>query len=136
MNPTERKTVLIVDDDADCRRLLAIHLKLAGFDVLEAPNGLDAISVLNGKKASLIATEWQLPIIDGLRLLNWLQNEFETPPPVLVLTAAGAGAEKNMLESGADAVLFKPVAAAEILAAVEKILAAVEKLPKDANETK
>ncbi len=130
MNPTERKTVLIVDDDADCRRLLAIHLKLAGFDVLEAPNGLDAISMLNEKKASLIVTEWQLPIIDGLRFLNWLQNEFETPPPVLVLSAAaGAGAEKNMLESGADAVLFKPVAAAEILSAVEKLL-------NDANETK
>ncbi|MCD0157877.1 ATP-binding protein [Deinococcus sp. 6GRE01] len=117
--PTERRQVLIVDDNADLReylqRLLEPH-----HDVQVARDGLEALEAIRGRLPDLMVTDVMMPRLDGLGLLAAVRESPATRDlPVIMLSArAGEEARVQGLQSGADDYLVKPFSARELLAKV------------------
>jgi two-component system alkaline phosphatase synthesis response regulator PhoP len=112
--------ILVVDDEAVVRRTLRALLERAGYAVLEAAHGLEALDLLDG--ADLVVLDWNMPQMDGLELLRHLREE-RPELPVLMLTAHDGEAERVQgLRLGADDYLGKPLRNAEFLARIEALL--------------
>lgn len=116
-------TVLLVEDDAAIRELLAWHLERSGFTVLQAGNTLEAEEHV--AEADVVVLDWMLPGESGA---DWLarQNRGQIGSgqvPVLMLTARATESDKVMgLDSGADDYLTKPFSNAELTARLRALL--------------
>lgn len=77
--------VLIVDDNEDVRRILALRLSMAGFEVSDAPDGRAALVALRGGQWDLVLLDLVMPELDGFELLRELRGD-ATSPPVVVIT--------------------------------------------------
>lgn len=112
--------VLVVDDEAVVRRALRALLERAGYTVLEAAHGLEALDLLG--RTDLVVLDWNMPRMDGLELLRHIRAE-RPDLPVLMLTAHDSEAERVQgLREGADDYLGKPLRNAEFLARIEALL--------------
>ena len=110
------KRVLVVDDDEDFLSLLFIYLSRAGYEMLKAKNGLEAIEILKDHDVDMLIIDLMMPMMDGLRFLHWFRKEEKKALPVIVLTATEKDViETSALEAGATAVLYKPIKGPEIL---------------------
>ena len=117
------KRVLIVDDDPDLRALLVMGLELAGYRCVAAENGAAAMPLVQAQAFDVILLDLQMPVMDGLRFLEWLRQEVRNPAPVLVFTSVDADAEgreicDKVMAAGATGVLSKP---ARLPAILEKL---------------
>lgn len=100
------KTVLIVEDDADLRRMYRTALALAGYEILEAGDGLDALRVLDANPPEAVVLDLGLPLISGLTVREEMAAHAETRDvPVIVVT----GQPGALDDIGATCVLRKPV---------------------------
>jgi CheY-like chemotaxis protein len=97
-------TVLIVDDDADCRQSARLVLEAEGFAVAEAADGLAALDALAG--ADVILLDLMMPRLDGWQLLRRVRERPGPHPKVVVLTALG---DSGPPPPDVDMVLCKPV---------------------------
>lgn len=114
--------VLVVEDDAAVRELVAFHLSRAGFEVREAPDagrGWDALG-----RCDLVVLDWMLPDEPGLTFLRRLRAQtVGRDLPVLMLTARASEVDRVQgLDAGADDYLVKPFSAAELVARVRALL--------------
>lgn len=75
-DPRGADTVLVVDDDARVRAVLVEHVSYAGFRVVEASNGLEALEVLDREPVSLVFTDLRMPVMDGVELLRRARPRF------------------------------------------------------------
>src|SRR5262245_52184807 len=102
--------ILVVDDEAESRRLLTIHLKWAGHTVVEAEDGRDGWEKFLSEQTRLVITDWMMPELDGTELVRRIRaNDANGYTYVIMLTALGA--KPNVvtgLEAGADDYLTKP----------------------------
>ena len=120
---TRNKTILIIDEDADYRELMTLFLQLEGIDTISAANGVDAMGIIGSPPPDLIITEWNLPMMDGLRLLQWLREESGHKIPVLVLTASDTtDIEQRAWKAGAAGVILKPVRPETLLSKIKKLI--------------
>src|SRR4051794_22162064 len=93
--PVERSLVLVVDDDVDLARFIEINLRLEGFDVVVARDGLEALAELERSRPDLVVLDVMLPRIDGVELCRQLRNDPSTASlPVIMLTAKSLSADK------------------------------------------
>ena len=114
-------TVLICDDDRDIRRALRIYLTGAGYKVLEAVNGREALEIIGKEEVHLVLLDIMMPELDGVSALTLLREKSSVP--VILLTAKSEDEDKIMgLELGADDYVTKPFNAQEVLARVKAIL--------------
>jgi EAL domain-containing protein (putative c-di-GMP-specific phosphodiesterase class I)/DNA-binding NarL/FixJ family response regulator len=113
-----RPIVLIADDDADVRALFSAVLSSAGFDVVEAVDGVDAIAQLAKTEVSLVLLDMSMPRLDGLAVIRRLRSEEATARlPIILVTGAAAEADRvRGLDIGADDYLTKPVSPKELVA--------------------
>ena len=118
------KTVLIVDDSATIRQVVGMTLKGAGYEVMEACDGKDALRKLDGKKINLIISDVNMPNMDGITFVRELKkNAAYKFVPVIMLTTEGNEEKKKAgQEAGAKAWVVKPFQPAQMLAAVSKLL--------------
>jgi two-component system chemotaxis response regulator CheY len=122
-----RKTALVVDDSPTMRQMVAFTLTNAGFTVIEAVNGKDAVAKVAGKKMDLVVTDLNMPEMDGITLIRELRK---TPDfrytPILMLTTESA-IEKKMQgkEAGATGWIVKPFNPDVLLKTIAKILPTV-----------
>ena len=118
------KTIMIVDDAAAIRATVSITLKSAGYTVLEARDGQDALQQLATQKAHLIISDINMPGMDGITLLKKLKEQAATRfVPVIMLTTEGAEETKARgKEAGAKAWIVKPFDPARLLDAVKKLV--------------
>ena len=80
-------TIVIADDHAFCRELLAAALESAGFQVLAAPNGQDVLDLLRSHKTDLVVLDVQMPILDGIATVRAIRAHPDFKPiPVFLLT--------------------------------------------------
>ncbi len=114
-------TVMICDDDRDIRRALRIYLTGAGYQVLEAANGLELLQQLNKEVVHLVLLDIMMPELDGVSALTLLREKSSVP--VILLTAKSEDQDKIAgLDLGADDYVTKPFNAQEVLARVKAIL--------------
>lgn len=114
-------TVLICDDDRDIRRALQIYLADAGYRVLEAANGREALDIVDREEVHLVLLDIMMPELDGVSALTLLRERSNVP--VILLTAKSEDEDKIMgLELGADDYVTKPFNAHEVLARVKALL--------------
>jgi len=118
------KTIMIVDDSASLRQVVAISLRGAGYEVLEACDGVDALKKLAGAKVHLVVSDVNMPNMDGIALVKAIK---ESPShrflPVLMLTTESQDAKKKEGQAaGAKAWMLKPFSPPQLLAVVGKLV--------------
>lgn len=114
-----RKTVLIVEDEEDFRRMLSLSLRWAGFDTLEAGDGLTAIALLDGSRVDAVILDLNLPGFDGLVVRDEIAaHPLTRDVPVIIVT----GSEKPLPDVSPRCVLRKPVTPERVVATVAKCL--------------
>ena len=118
------KTVLIVDDSASLRQVVSLSLKGAGYQVIEACDGRDALGKLGGQKVHLIISDVNMPNMDGIAFVREVKkNPSYKFTPVIMLTTEAAEEKKRLgQEAGARAWVVKPFQPAQMLAAVTKLI--------------
>lgn len=117
------KNVLIVDDDLGFQRLLGISLKKyqQDFEIILSNNGEEAIGVLNRKPVDLIITDLQMPKIDGLTLLAYVNDAFPRTPCVIMTAHSTADIEKQFAQTGQQ-LLKKPFTINKLVEAIQTAL--------------
>ena len=105
-----KKKILIVDDDALIRQLLSLILKSAGYSVVEAVNGKDALDKLNEATIDLIITDLRMPQMDGIELTRKIRtNPDYEHVPVVMLTSDFQGYKRQEGEqAGVNSWISKP----------------------------
>ncbi|MER5884818.1 response regulator transcription factor [Streptomyces sp. NPDC001941] len=113
--------VLVVEDDEDVALALRVLLTRAGYEVVRAADGRDALRRLFADEPDLMILDIGLPVLDGWQVLERTRDM--TDLPVLLLTARGAESDRvRGLRAGADDYLPKPFGTEELLARVEALL--------------
>ncbi len=121
------KTVLVVDDSASLRQVVSIALKGAGYDVLEASDGKDALSKLSGQqRVHLIISDVNMPNMDGISLVKAVKQlaQYKFTPIIMLTTESQEEKKREGQAAGAKAWVVKPFQPAQMLAAVSKLLPA------------
>jgi two-component system, OmpR family, alkaline phosphatase synthesis response regulator PhoP len=118
-------TILIVDDEPSIREITRRYLEHAGFVVLEARDGLEALRLARHQQPDAIVLDVMLPKLNGWQVLEELRSvsRLEARIPVLMLTARGEESDRLCgLESGADDYLVKPFSPRELVARMKIML--------------
>jgi len=115
------ETILLVDDDAGVRDVVAFTLRREGFDVDEERDGPSALESGRSGRYSLVVLDVMLPGLSGVEVCRALRAESDVP--ILMLTARDAESDRVLgLELGADDYVTKPFSSAELLSRVRAIL--------------
>jgi two-component system chemotaxis response regulator CheY len=117
------KTILVVDDSPSIRQIVGLTLKGAGYGVIEAVDGIDALSKLDGQKISLIVSDVNMPNLDGIGLVKKIKllPDYKFTPILMLTTEAGESMKAEGKAAGAKAWLVKPFQPAVLLAAITKL---------------
>lgn len=118
------KTVLIVDDEAPIREMIAVALEMADYDYLEAEDAREAHALIVDKQPDLVLLDWMLPGTSGVELARRLKKEEATADiPIIMLTAKVEEDNKIQgLEVGADDYITKPFSPRELVARLKAVL--------------
>jgi DNA-binding response OmpR family regulator len=109
--------ILVADDESAQRRLLRAYLSKAGYSVVEADNGLDALALLRGGGIDVALIDVMMPQLDGFEVVRRIRPE--STVPIILLTARGEETSRVAgLELGADDYVVKPFSAPEVVARV------------------
>jgi DNA-binding response OmpR family regulator len=116
--------ILVVDDEPDLVELIDTNLTAAGFEVLMASNGPEALRLARGHPPQLILLDVMLPELDGLEVCKILRQDTSTRSiPILMLTARATEIDRVLgLELGADDYVTKPFSMRELVLRVKKLL--------------
>ncbi len=120
------KTILIVDDSASLRQVVGISLRGAGYDVIEACDGRDALAKLTGQKVHLIVSDVNMPNMDGISLVRAVKQlpAYKFTPIVMLTTETTDEKKKAGQEAGAKAWVVKPFRPEQLLAVAQKLVMA------------
>jgi two-component system chemotaxis response regulator CheY len=118
------KSIMIVDDSASLRQVVSIALKGAGYEVLEACDGKDALGKLDGRKLHLIISDVNMPNMDGISFVKAAKQlpAYKFTPIIMLTTEAGDGKKQEGQAAGAKAWVVKPFQPAQMLTAVSKLV--------------
>jgi DNA-binding response OmpR family regulator len=120
--------ILVAEDQADIRDLIALNLRHAGYDVTPVADGRAALESQAARAADLLILDLMMPGLDGLEVCKALRAK-GSATPILMLTAKSTELDRVLgLELGADDYLTKPFSMAELLARVKALLRRAELL--------
>ncbi len=112
--------ILIVDDDQNLCKLMRIYLKNAGFEIVEAKDGIQALEVFRKERPDLVILDIMIPYMDGWQVCEQLRRESEVS--IIMLTAKDTKDDKiKGLELGGDIYLTKPFDPDELVAQVKAV---------------
>lgn len=118
--------ILVVDDEANVRRILEIRLGMVGYDVVTAADGLEALVVYRHQVPDLVVLDVKMPKLDGFGVCQALRQE--SGVPIIMLTARADATDRlTGLELGADDYMVKPFSPKELESRIRCILRRVEK---------
>lgn len=117
------KKVLAVDDSKTMRDMVSFTLRGAGYDVIEAEDGEDALKKIDGNTIDVVITDVNMPKMDGITLVKTLrQNQAFKATPILVLTTESDDNKKNEgRAAGATGWIVKPFAPEKLIQVVQKV---------------
>jgi two-component system phosphate regulon response regulator PhoB len=124
VNFMPKHTILLVDDEAPIRDMLAIALEAADYNVLQAENAQQAHACIIDRHPDLVLLDWMMPGTTGLELLRRLKrDELTEKIPVIMLTAKAEEDSKiSALDAGADDYVAKPFSPRELISRVKAVL--------------
>lgn len=113
--------ILVVDDEASIRQIVEARLNMAGFEVVTAGDGEEALQVYRQERPHLIVLDIMMPRMDGLQVCRHIRKQDSVP--IIMLTAKGEIPDRiNALEMGADDYLTKPFSPRELEARIKAVL--------------
>ncbi|RRJ82514.1 phosphate regulon transcriptional regulator PhoB [Aestuariirhabdus litorea] len=117
-------TILIVDDEAAIREMIAVALEIAGFQTLEAENAQQAQVLIVDHSPDLVLLDWMMPGTTGIELARRLKRDPLTQSLPIILLTAKADEDNTIqgLESGADDYITKPFSTRELVARLKAVL--------------
>ena len=117
-------TILAVDDSASMREMVSFTLKGAGFDVVEANDGVNALNAAKGKKVDLVLTDVNMPNMDGIALIKELRQlpDYKFTPILMLTTESADGKKQEGKAAGATGWIVKPFNPDQLLATIQKVL--------------
>ncbi|MBW7990910.1 MAG: response regulator [Planctomycetes bacterium] len=118
------KRVLVVDDEIHIVHVVAIKLRNNGYEVISAENGAEAFELACEEKPDIIVTDYQMPVMSGLELVEKLRQRDDTKDiPVIMLTARSFAISKEQQEDlKISSCLSKPFSPKELLGNIEDVL--------------
>lgn len=116
--------ILIVEDEAPIREMIAFHLSRAGFETLEAPDCRSARQLLADERPKLALIDWMLPDMSGLELTRALKRDDDNEDLAIIMLTARADEYDKVagLEGGADDYITKPFSPRELVARIQAVL--------------
>ncbi len=119
------KKILVVDDSVSIRHVVSMALTGAGYEVIEAKDGLDALSKLDSASVNLVITDVNMPNMDGITLLKSIKSRPDTKftPVIMLTTESEASIKDKGRAAGAKAWMVKPFKPEQMVAAVSKLIA-------------
>jgi two-component system, chemotaxis family, chemotaxis protein CheY len=118
------KTIMVIDDSASLRQVVGIALKGAGYDVVEAMDGKDALSKLTGQKINLVVCDVNMPNMDGITFVKEIKQlpNYKFTPVIMLTTESQESKKKEGQAAGAKAWVVKPFKPEVLLGAVQKLV--------------
>lgn len=108
MTAEEKKTILVIEDDLDVLSVIIKHLKLEGYEVIIATDGMEGLKKLETGHYDLVITDIVMPFVSGVGVVTALKEK-RPHIPVIAITGFGKEPEAAAMEKKADLVLAKPV---------------------------
>jgi len=118
------KRIMTVDDSVSVRQMVSFTLKNAGYETIEASDGKDALSKLNGSGINMIVTDLNMPNLDGIGLIKevWAKSEYKFIPIIMLTTESQDNKKQEGKSAGATGWIVKPFKPDQLLAVVKKVL--------------
>ncbi len=118
------KVIMTADDSASIRQMVSFTLRQAGYEVIEAVDGKDALEKLNGSRIDMLIADLNMPNLDGIGLIKGVrQSPAHKFIPIIILTTESQDAKKNEgRAAGASGWIVKPFKPDQLLAVVKKVL--------------
>ena len=115
------RRIMVVDDSDDVRAMTSLILRQAGYKVVEAINGKDALSRLDDEPVDAIVTDLNMPIMDGIDMVKGVRAR-SSIPIIMVTTVSSESKQEEGRAAGVTAWVFKPYRPNRLLAVVEEVL--------------
>lgn len=118
------KTIMVVDDSPSLRQVVNIALRGAGYDVIEACDGKDAIDKLDGKKINLIISDVNMPVMGGIDMVIQIKQmaQYKFTPIIMLTTESEESKKQAGKAAGVKAWVVKPFKPEQMLDAVSKLI--------------
>jgi two-component system chemotaxis response regulator CheY len=118
------KIIMVIDDSASLRQVVCIALKGAGYDVIEACDGADALAKLTGQKINLVVCDVNMPNMDGITFVKEIKQlpNYKFTPVIMLTTESQEAKKREGQAAGARAWVVKPFKPEELLGAVQKLV--------------
>lgn len=123
---TTKMRIMIVDDSASLRDVVTIALEGAGYEVISAENGQEALSKLDGRKVHLTICDVNMPVMDGITFVKEVKKlpRYRFMPIIMLTTESRESRKSEGQMAGAKAWVVKPFRPEQILQAVSKLIVA------------
>ena len=118
------KTILIADDSSSLRQMVAMTLTQAGYQVIEAVHGKDAVEKAEGQTIHLVITDLNMPVMNGIELIRTLRagTAHRFTPMLMLTTESDATKKQEGRTAGATGWILKPFNPDQLLAVIKKVL--------------
>ena len=115
---------MVVDDSSSVRQVVSMALKGAGYEVIEARDGQDALAKLDGQRIHLMISDVNMPNMDGITLVKEVKKlaSYRFTPIIMLTTESQEAKKLEGQAAGAKAWVVKPFQPAQMLAAVSKLI--------------
>ena len=116
--------ILIADDEPNQLELMSFNLSNAGYSIIRATNGKEAIELIENHSPDLIILDWMMPKMSGIDVCRTLRSRSETKQiPIIILSARSEDSDKSLgLDTGADDYISKPFSPKELISRVKALL--------------
>jgi two-component system chemotaxis response regulator CheY len=117
-------SILAVDDSASMRQMVAFTLKGAGYQVIEASDGVEALNIARGQGVNLVITDVNMPKMDGISLIKELRAlpAYRFTPLLMLTTESSAEKKQQGKAAGATGWIVKPFNPEQLVNTVKKVL--------------
>ncbi|MCX5828973.1 MAG: response regulator [Deltaproteobacteria bacterium] len=118
------KVIMTVDDSASVRQMVSFTIRDAGYEVIEAVDGRDALSKVNGRTIHMVITDLNMPNLDGIGLIRELRTlpAFKFTPIIMLTTESQAEKKQDGKAAGATGWIIKPFKPEQLLAVIRKVI--------------
>ncbi len=118
------KSIMTVDDSASVRQMVSFTLREAGYNVIEASDGKDAVSKINLADLNLIVTDLNMPNMDGIELIKTVRSmpKYKFLPIIMLTTESQNEKKMEGKNAGATGWIVKPFKPEQLLAVIKKVI--------------